>query len=429
MRKRIVVLGGGTGGTLAANRLRRLLDRDAAEITVVDQDDATSTSRGCCSCRSGWPARRDLRPRDRQLHDGIGFRRAADRPRRPGRANGGAPGRRSRLALRRAGRRHRRPADPGGDRRAHRAGLDGEGLHLLHARRRGRPRRRAGAVRRRPARGQRGRHADQVPGRAAGVLLPGRLVLHRARHPRPGPADLRHPARRRVHQARRRRQLGGMLADKGIELVTEFNTGEVDGAGGRLVAYDGREVPFDLAVVIPLHGGAAYVEPLARAWATSSTSCPTDPHTLQSRARAEHVRDRRRRRRPRLQGRLGDPLRGRDPGQRTSAASSPASRSTPASTGTPTASSRPGSTRPCSSTSTTTPSRCPGTTRPRSGCPLLQGVTAQPPRQADVPAGSTGTACCPAVTSPASAADDAHRRQAPPQRAERQLIARQGASP
>ena len=55
------------------------------------------------------------------------------------------------------------------------------------------------------------------------------------------------------------RQLAGMLAEKGIELVTEFNTGEVDGAGGRLVGYDGREVPFDLAVVVPLHGGADYV--------------------------------------------------------------------------------------------------------------------------------------------------------------------------
>jgi len=33
--------------------------------------------------------------------------------------------------------------------------------------------------------------------------------------------------------------LGGMLAARGIELVTEFNTGEVD-AGGRLIGYDGR---------------------------------------------------------------------------------------------------------------------------------------------------------------------------------------------
>ena len=39
MRSRIVVLGGGTGGTLAANRLRRLYGVEEAEITVVDQDD------------------------------------------------------------------------------------------------------------------------------------------------------------------------------------------------------------------------------------------------------------------------------------------------------------------------------------------------------------------------------------------------------
>ncbi|MFD9890911.1 tryptophan 7-halogenase [Amycolatopsis sp. NPDC059027] len=37
MTQRIVVLGGGTGGTMAANRLDRLVDD--AEITVVDRDD------------------------------------------------------------------------------------------------------------------------------------------------------------------------------------------------------------------------------------------------------------------------------------------------------------------------------------------------------------------------------------------------------
>src|SRR5207247_6633647 len=53
------------------------------------------------------------------------------------------------------------------------------------------------------------------------------------------------------------RTLGGLLADKGVGLVTEFNTGSVDTTGSpeRLVSWDGREVPFDLAVVIPLHGG------------------------------------------------------------------------------------------------------------------------------------------------------------------------------
>jgi sulfide:quinone oxidoreductase len=79
------------------------------------------------------------------------------------------------------------------------------------------------------------------------------------------------------------RQLGGMLAEKGVELVTEFNTGEVDGAGGRLVGYDGREVAFDLAVVIPLHGGAPYVGRSA-GLGDEVNFIPTDDHTLQAKA-------------------------------------------------------------------------------------------------------------------------------------------------
>lgn len=50
MTHRIVVLGGGTDGTLTANRLRRLYTEDEAEITVVDQDD---DSRSLASPRGG----------------------------------------------------------------------------------------------------------------------------------------------------------------------------------------------------------------------------------------------------------------------------------------------------------------------------------------------------------------------------------------
>jgi sulfide:quinone oxidoreductase len=77
--------------------------------------------------------------------------------------------------------------------------------------------------------------------------------------------------------------LGGMLAERGIELVTEFNTGEVDGAGGRLVSYDEREVPFDLAVVVPLHCGAAYVG-RSPGLGDDLGFVPTDERTLQSKA-------------------------------------------------------------------------------------------------------------------------------------------------
>src|SRR5262249_13037179 len=76
-------------------------------------------------------------------------------------------------------------------------------------------------------------------------------------------------------------RLAGMLASKGVHLVTEFNTGEVDGRTGRLVGYDGREVGFDLAGGVPLHGGAAYVGRPPGLW-DGVNFVPTDEHTLQS---------------------------------------------------------------------------------------------------------------------------------------------------
>ena len=53
--------------------------------------------------------------------------------------------------------------------------------------------------------------------------------------------------------------LAGLLQEKEIELVTEFNTARVEGDTGALVGYDDRRLDFDLAVVVPLHAGAAYV--------------------------------------------------------------------------------------------------------------------------------------------------------------------------
>ena len=55
------------------------------------------------------------------------------------------------------------------------------------------------------------------------------------------------------------RELSGLLAAKQIEVTTEFSTGQVDGAPGRLISWDDREVAFDLLVTIPLHGGAQVV--------------------------------------------------------------------------------------------------------------------------------------------------------------------------
>ena len=80
------------------------------------------------------------------------------------------------------------------------------------------------------------------------------------------------------------RELSGLLKDKGVSVVTEFNTGEVDGPGGRLISFDGREVPFDLAVVIPLHGGQAYIG-RSPGLGDELGFVPADRQTLQSRAK------------------------------------------------------------------------------------------------------------------------------------------------
>jgi sulfide:quinone oxidoreductase len=75
--------------------------------------------------------------------------------------------------------------------------------------------------------------------------------------------------------------LGGLLEEKGIALETEFATGEVDGESGRLVSWDEREVPFDLLVTIPLHGGAGYVG-RSPGLGADLDFVHTDPSTLQS---------------------------------------------------------------------------------------------------------------------------------------------------
>src|SRR5215471_2373321 len=72
--KRIVILGGGTGGTLVANRLRRACRPEAAEIIVVDRDDAHVYQPGLLFVPFGLAeVRRLTRPRWRQLHSGITY--------------------------------------------------------------------------------------------------------------------------------------------------------------------------------------------------------------------------------------------------------------------------------------------------------------------------------------------------------------------
>lgn len=56
------------------------------------------------------------------------------------------------------------------------------------------------------------------------------------------------------------KHLGGMLEQRDIALETDFMTMEVDGERSVLVSYDEREVPYDLLVTVPVNMGADFVD-------------------------------------------------------------------------------------------------------------------------------------------------------------------------
>ncbi len=281
MAHRIVILGGGTGGTLMANRLRASYPAAAASIIVVDQDDCHVYQPGLLFVPFGLADAQDIvRPRSRQLHDGIDYLQCeidrvdlasetvhlADRT-----ALGfdvlvvatGAtlvPEETEGLA---------KPTDP-------------DRVHTFYTL--------AGATR-----------LEQALAKFDG----GRVVVNVVDMPIKCPvaplefcflADWFFTDRKMRDRVEltyvtpldaaftkpvAAATLGGMLAERHIGLVTEFNTGKVDSVEGRLVSYDEREVEFDLAVMIPLHGGQPYVG-RSEGLGDELNFVPTDPHTLQS---------------------------------------------------------------------------------------------------------------------------------------------------
>jgi sulfide:quinone oxidoreductase len=282
--RRILILGGGTGGTLLANRLRRLLAPREAEITVVDQDDRHVYQPGLLFVPFGLADPGKItRSRQRQLHAGIGFHRAAVE-----RVDLGAEA----VVL-----------DDGTV-----LGYDvlviATGARLL-------PEETDGLAGASPDRV----HTFYAPAGAASLrdalaaFEGGRIVVNIVDMPIKCPvapiefsflADwyfTRRGMRDRVDitlvtpldgaftKAVCNRELSGLLTDKRINVVTEFNTGEVDDAG-RLVSFDNREAGFDLAVMIPLHGGQSYVN-RSSGLGDALGFIPTDERTLQSKARPE----------------------------------------------------------------------------------------------------------------------------------------------
>jgi sulfide:quinone oxidoreductase len=283
-RKQIVILGGGTGGTMTANRLRRRFDEDEADIHVVDRDDRHVYQPGLLFVPFGLAQLDEIvRPRRRQLRGGIVFHEAevdvveldrevvalVDGTQLPYDVLVVATG----VQL--------QPDEtegmtgPGWNERVF-TFYDPEGADGLRS------------------------ALERFDG--------GRLLVNLVDMPIKCPVAPLEFAfladwflRERGVRARSElayatpldgaftkpiasEHLGGLLADKEIELVTEFNAGEVDGAGGKLVSYDGRELDFDLLVTVPLHGGQPYVE-RSPGLGDALGFVPTDRSTLQASAK------------------------------------------------------------------------------------------------------------------------------------------------
>ena len=76
------------------------------------------------------------------------------------------------------------------------------------------------------------------------------------------------------------KRFGGMLGDRSIALEADFMLERVDAAEHKLVSYDEREIDYDLLVTIPLNMGADYV---ARSGLGNELNLvPVDKHTLLS---------------------------------------------------------------------------------------------------------------------------------------------------
>ena len=284
MTHRIVILGGGTGGTMMANRLRRRYGDGEATIAVVDRDDRHVYQPGLVFLPFGLTDTHEIvRPRRRQLHKGIDF--------------------------------HQRGVEQvdiaedtvtleGGTTLPYDVLIVATGVTLQ-------PEETEGLTG--PGWNERMFTFYDIAGaeqlaRALDSFGRGRVVVNLVDMPIKCPvAPLEFAFLADTYFTERgvrdkieltyvtpldgaftkpvaAERLSGLLAEKNIELVTEFAAGEADGEQGRLMSWDEREIPFDLLVTVPLHGGAPYVG-RSEGLGDDLGFVPTDQRTLQSLAK------------------------------------------------------------------------------------------------------------------------------------------------
>ncbi|HYA01065.1 MAG TPA: FAD/NAD(P)-binding oxidoreductase [Candidatus Binatia bacterium] len=279
---RLVILGGGTAGTMAANRLRRRLDRATWKISVVDQSDTHHYQPGHLFVPFGIYRPRDVvKPMRRFMPEGVDLILSevarvipeenrvllADDRELPYDyliiATGASP----------------RPDQTPGM-------VDGEwrkSIHEFYTL--------EGAV-------ALGEHLADWEG--------GRMLVHIVDTPIKCPvAPLEFTLLAEAFFAERgmrdrvditfvtplegaftkpvaSRHLGALLGERGVAIEGDFLVERVDPERKTLVSYDEREIPFDLLVTVPLHMGAAYVG--ESGIGDELNYVPVDKHTLLAKA-------------------------------------------------------------------------------------------------------------------------------------------------
>jgi sulfide:quinone oxidoreductase len=282
-KKRVAILGAGTGGTIVANRLRRRFAEDELEIHVVDRDDRHVYQPGLLFVPFGHADPEEIvRPRHRQLRAGIEFHEraveAASLAEQRVELDDGTSLPYDLLVVATGAELQPQETD----------GLLGAGwmehiftFYTVEG---------AAALREALERFSAGRlvvNLVDMPIKCPVAPLEFAFLADGYFRERGVRKDVdivfATPLDGAFTKPVASERLAGLLAEKEIELVTEFNAGEVDGERGRLVSFDERELGFDLLVTVPLHGGASFVG-RSEGLGDALGFVPTNPRTLQTSA-------------------------------------------------------------------------------------------------------------------------------------------------
>jgi sulfide:quinone oxidoreductase len=257
--RHLVILGGGTAGTMIANKLRRRLDRTEWNITVVDRDDEHHYQPGYLFVPfGGYSHEQVVRSRHRFLPDGVDFVvGAVDKVEPEGNVVLLEGGRRLSydqlvIATGTTPRPDQTPGMLGSEWR--RSIFDFYTLEGAEA---------LAVALNRFDRGRLVVHITEMPIKCpvapleftflAEAWLRGRGLRDRVELVYVTPLD--GAFTKPVASA----HLGGMLEERKVHVETDFMVERIDPEQKMLISYDEREVPFDLLVTVPLNMGADFV--------------------------------------------------------------------------------------------------------------------------------------------------------------------------